>query len=216
MNNNRVIGILFSLFLIIFFFFKCASNEKVWVENIKLSEDIKITDTVQYSLDNALLFADKNEVKIVLQDIVDEFNEMVRESDNIKSDDLHLLTHLDSILGKFILDRVGYFQTKVDTMSVGQYKSTRVLEIIRYEDWEKDTVRIIRDFNDERNYYFNSLYRVSIQLIEKNKVKIFNKETKEEVQNIILKHHSFGYNYESHYEFKNGKYIIGKELILGF
>lgn len=221
--RKNIFGIVFILAALMLGFKGCSNKEKKWIEPIDLVNELQIKDTVKYELEYAIIFLDKKDVLSLLKKSVDEYNQLVAAGEIISIDakpdflnDIYLLNHLDSISGNFTLQAGGAFLTKLDTISIGNLKYAEGIQNIKEEDWQKDTTRIIRDYTDQRNFFFDSFQKIIPTLIEKNKVKIINRPSGKAVDKIVLKHHAWGISsYSSYYEFENGDLIIGKELILG-
>ena len=221
--NKKIFGIVFILSALMLVFWQYSSGEKKWTEAIELPKAILIEDTITYELTKALLFFDKKDVISLLKSYVDEVDELVEKGEITQigggipfSNDIYLLNHLDSISGNFTLQTEGAFQTKIDTLSLGELKSAKGIQDIKDDDWKKDTTQIIRDYSDQRNFFFDSFQKIVPILIEKNKVYVFNRKSEKFVDSIVLQHHSWGISsYSAFYKFENGDFIIGKELILG-
>ena len=237
-----------------FFLSISCSNEHDWEETIYLAQNLIITDTIRYELENAILIADK---KIVCKSLLDKIIEFknIMKSDSVDyaendspgyfqnslkmvvinedsivevimlneedttvhlSSHLYLLNHLDTTSGNYYLNNNDSFKSKPDTISVGLHKANYGYFQIEDGDWKRDTIIVQRDYSDKRNYYFDSMERVFTDLISKNEVLIINKKTGDFEKSIKLKHSTWEINnYLSHYEFKNGDYIVMKEWTRG-
>ena len=179
-----------------------------WEEIIHL-QDFQIEDTIIYEVSNTLILFNKDDAKL-------ELIKQIKEIGYEDYQDKYLLSHLDSISEKFKLDSDGQFDTRIDTISLGDFKLISGNSNIIEADWKIDTTRLVRDYEDSRNYYFNSMHRIAANLLYQKKASLIDKLSDEQIKSVILKHEKWGIgNYRAYFEFEDGRYLISKESIWG-
>lgn len=212
-TKKKVISIVILITVILLFHFYKMNIGFKWETKFELPNNYNIVDTIQYDLEYATLLLEKNEVVEKLNKTIDNYN---LYADNIGSNDIYLRNHLDSISDKFVVKKGGSYSTKLDTMSIAQFKIMNGIHSIEDGDWAKDTLGMEQDFTDTRNFFFHSINLIAVELLNEKKVILLDKATQQPVYNIKLKHHSWGYSsYSSNYEFEWGVDIIGKDFLIG-
>ena len=175
------------LWLIIFILLCSCSGDRTWNEEITLT-GFDNQKSVSLEFDEVILEFGVEDVK----------NSIVAVSDysgNFPYDSI-LFNKLDTLIEPLQLVAGVYFKTKIDT-------------VYNFTSYEKDSVIIAPDYSDIRNYYFNTIGRVAINLLDSGKVKVYDKESnKKQAKKIIKKHTKEGPNTFEEFYLPNGKYIM--------
>ncbi len=203
-NIKWAIGIVFSLLLLWGYKFNIGFT---WKEHFHLAK-YPIKDTIVYEVDNAKILMNKSDVQSEILRSLEDF-------ENYVDPDKYLLAHLDTIDQTYVLHSKGHFSTQLDTVSIDIF-NLRYGKMDDATNLKKDTIILKRDYNDVRNYYFNAMDNVAVNLLHQKKVLLLDKHNNEVIDKIKLRHHKCGFtNYFARFELMDGSYLLQDKSILG-